>query len=173
LPKKILRLLLVTLCTAAIDQLSTAWALHRLSKGSIHIIGPIALQLSYNTGVAFSLGQNLGWLIGLIVVVIVVLGVYLLRHATRGWTLFGGGLVLGGAFGNLADRLFRSQKAVVDFIKVGIWPIFNLADASIVVGVVVLAFFYIRESKVSSPASTESSQDETKTAEPESNESLR
>ena len=62
---------------------------------------------------------------------------------------------------------------MVDFIKVGIWPIFNLADAAIVVGVVVLAFFYIREPKVSSPASTESSQNETKTAEPESNESRR
>jgi signal peptidase II len=54
------------------------------------------------------------------------------------------GLILGGALGNLTDRLFRGNEGllrgeVVDFVKVGIWPVFNLADSCIVVGGVLLA----------------------------------
>jgi signal peptidase II len=58
------------------------------------------------------------------------------------------GLVLGGALGNLADRLFRGDSAfsgeVVDFVKVGIWPVFNLADSCIVVGGLLLVLLFGR-----------------------------
>jgi len=146
-----LRLFIITVLIVAIDQVSTIWALQALGHRDIHIIGPVTLQLSYNTGVAFSLGQSLGGLIILIIIVIMLLVFYILKHATKGLPLIAGGLVLGGALGNLGDRLFRSKGAVVDFIKVGFWPIFNLADASIVIGAALLAVFYLKDYKRSDP----------------------
>ncbi len=144
-------LCLVTVFIIVIDQVSTVWALDALRHRDLHVIGPITLQLSYNTGVAFSLGQSLGGLIILIVIVILLLGFYILKYATKGLPLIAGGLVLGGALGNLGDRLFRSDGAVVDFIKVGFWPIFNLADASIVIGAILLAISYLKDYKRPEP----------------------
>jgi signal peptidase II len=69
------------------------------------------------------------------------------RRASRGASLVtaaGLGLLLGGALGNLADRVFRHHSgAVIDFIQiVSWWPVFNVADAAIVVGVILLALGY-------------------------------
>lgn len=55
------------------------------------------------------------------------------------------GMILGGAMGNLMDRLVRPAGAVVDFIDIGFWPIFNIADMSIVVGVCILAYYLWHE----------------------------
>lgn len=83
-------------------------------------------------------------------IVVVGLVVWLLamsRRASRNAsavTVVGLGLLLGGALGNLGDRLFRHHGgAVVDFIQaVSWWPVFNVADASIVVGVIILVLTY-------------------------------
>ena len=69
------------------------------------------------------------------------------RHTSRlvGASL---GLVLGGALGNLTDRVIRApgmRGRVVDFIDLHVWPVFNLADSAIVVGAILLAFVGLRE----------------------------
>jgi signal peptidase II len=122
-----------------VDQLTKEWALRALADGPVHVVWTLRLNLSINSGIAFGLGQGLGP-----VVVVAALGVVALlvafARASRParWTAVGVGLVVGGAVGNLADRLLRDQGGVVDFIDLQWWPIFNVADAAITVGAVLL-----------------------------------
>jgi signal peptidase II len=121
----------------AADQAAKTWAVHRLSQGPIHVVWKLDLLLSYNTGSAFGLAQ--GWapvltaLAGLVVVALLAV-----LRGVRSWPMsLALGLVLGGALGNLADRLLRGHHgAVVDFIALHFWPTFNVADSCIVVGIV-------------------------------------
>jgi signal peptidase II len=123
----------------AIDQLTKSWALSHLKDRSDHVVGPVKLILTFNSGAAFNLGTGVTPIVETVVVVLVVVLVLFSRRASRRASLLtsiGLGLLLGGAVGNLADRVFRHHHgAVVDFIQAaGWWPIFNLADASIVGG---------------------------------------
>ena len=132
-------MLVIALVVVVADQVTKSLAVSRLSTGSIHLIGPFALALAYNTGIAFSIGSGLTLPIVLIVVVVVALVAWFGRTVPNSAAAVGVGMILGGAVGNLADRLFRGHHgAVVDFIYSGFWPTFNLADASIVSGCVVL-----------------------------------
>ena len=116
-----------------------------------------------NSGTAFGLFPNHTTL--LIVVSLVAIGFlfYFYRaHAMPSLLLrFAIGLQLGGAFGNLVDRILNGK--VVDFIDVGPWPIFNLADSSIVVGIFILmaTFLLTKESKDERPVAPASTESET------------
>lgn len=143
-------MLAVALVAAAVvvaDLLSKNWALDHLAGGRVrHVVGPTYLLLTYNRGAAFSLGTGVTPIIEAVVIVIVVGLLAFGRRAgrTAGPAMITGlGLLLGGALGNLGDRVFRHLPghpgAVVDFIQaVSWWPVFNVADSAIVVGVVVL-----------------------------------
>ncbi len=126
------------------DQTTKTLALHRLVNGPIHLFGPLSLALSFNSGIAFSIGSGLTTPIVVIGAALVVLLVWFARGAPSYPVAIGIGMILGGALGNLGDRVFRSHGgAVVDFVHVGIWPTFNVADAAIFVGaVVILAVFW-------------------------------
>lgn len=108
---------------------------HMTEFQSISVI-PHVLWLTYvhNTGAAFSLFQRGTAILAAISAMVVVAVVWASRHPlTSGrWFRVGLGLVLGGALGNLYDRLF--YRSVVDFLDVRVWPVFNVADSSIVVG---------------------------------------
>ncbi len=139
----------VAIAVFAADQLTKQWALSALADGPIDSIWTLRFQLLFNDGVAFSLGSGKGigpWitLLGLAM----VLGLSLGSTSRYGLGAVAGGMIAGGAFGNLADRAFRGDKgfmhgAVVDFIDLQWWPVFNIADAAVVVGaaLVVLASF--------------------------------
>ncbi len=109
--------------------------------------GGLYLVVYRNPGAAFSMATGLTWLLTLIALGVVVAIVRLApRLRSTGWAL-GLGLVLGGALGNLADRLLRSpgplRGHVVDFLSLlapdgSVWPVFNLADSAIVCGGVAL-----------------------------------
>lgn len=124
------------------DQLAKTWAEHHLADRSIHIVWTLRLSLSYNTGAAFSLGRGYGPYIMLlgVSVLVVFLGMarnVLLRSLLLTVAL---GLVLGGALGNVGDRLLRANGgAVIDFIDLQWWPVFNVADSALSVGAVLLA----------------------------------
>ncbi len=134
--------LALTLAVAAVllaaDQVTTSLALVRL-HGPVHLIGPLGLDLAFNSGAAFSLFTGVPAVIvpvALVVVGMVVVAAWRSRSTTLSVGL---GLVLGGALGNLADRAFRGHDGkVVDFITLTHWPTFNLADAGITVGAVVV-----------------------------------
>ena len=122
----------------AADQVTKSLAeadIHR----PVHVVGPLGLGLTYNTGSAFSLFTGDTVVLGVVATVMAVVLVVLARRVRRTSSAVGLGLVLGGALGNLADRLFRGHGgAVVDFITLSHWPTFNLADTAITVGVVLL-----------------------------------
>jgi signal peptidase II len=138
------RIVLITAITAVVliaDQITKTLAVEHLSAHRVHLIGPFYLALSYNTGVAFSLGTGLTLPIILIAVAIVALIVWLARRSLSMLTGVAVGLILGGALGNLSDRIFRGHHgAVVDFFYSRFWPTFNVADSCIVVGSFLLAF---------------------------------
>lgn len=122
------------------DQLTKWWAVDRLPAGPVHVVWRLDLALSYNRGSAFSLFQGATPLIVVVAAALVgVLAVMVWRAPTLGRAAILG-LILGGALGNLSDRLFRGDHgAVVDFVDVHVWPTFNVADACITVGCVLLA----------------------------------
>ena len=140
----------VAVVVVAVDQLAKWWALHELDTRTIDLPWTLRLNLTLNRGAAFGLGSKYAPLIALaaVGVVLVVLG------TTRGldsrWPRLGVGLVLGGAVGNLADRVFREGTgflggAVVDFVDLQWWPVFNVADAAVCVGAVLLVLTAGRE----------------------------
>lgn len=121
------------------DVVSKSVAVRALAdRGPVELIpGVLDLQLTRNSGAAFSVGTGATLVFTLIavgVVVAVVLSARRLR--SHGWALVLGGL-LGGALGNLTDRVFRSpgllRGEVVDWIHLHHWPVFNLADSAIVI----------------------------------------
>jgi signal peptidase II len=143
------RAVLVTAAvTVVADQATKIWAVAALSDGPNEVIWKLRFLLVHNPGFAFSRGQGLGPLLGILAVII---SVVLWRAKARVDSLpalLSIGLVVGGAIGNLADRLFRGEAwlrgSVVDFIDFRFWPVFNLADMAIVVGVVLMFFFFSR-----------------------------
>ncbi len=100
-----------------------------------------------NTGTAFSLFQGYNNILSYIAIfaVVVLLWVYATTGAKSSLLRFALGLQLGGALGNLIDRL--QQGYVTDFVDVGPWPIFNVADSSISIGMVLMIWFFITSSE--------------------------
>ncbi len=137
--------LLTAFVVIAADQLTKWWALERLSNGRlIDVVGSLRFNLAFNSGTAFSFGSGLGPLIAVVAVVISLGLWWTSRSMLKTSSLLAVGLVVGGAIGNFLDRAFRPPRAgtedgllrgaVVDFIDLQWWPIFNIADAGIVVG---------------------------------------
>jgi signal peptidase II len=143
------RRVLITLGVAgavvAADQITKSWALAHLRHGPIHVIWKLDFQLAFNSGSAFSLAQGWAPLLGAFAAVAVVVLLALIRKAGSVCMAVAVGLIVGGALGNLSDRVFRSHGgAVVDFIALHFWPTFNVADSAIVVGTVWAAFLLWR-----------------------------
>jgi signal peptidase II len=135
----------VAVVVLALDQLSKGWALSRLSGfRTFHFIWKIDFQLAFNQGMAFSRGQSLGKVIAVAAFLIIVALAWFARSVDNRWQLLCIGVVMGGAAGNLSDRIFRNGTGflggrVVDFINPHFWPVFNVSDSAIVVGGIVLA----------------------------------
>lgn len=142
----------VAVFVIAADQWTKSWAQRALAGGPHHVLGPVNLVLTFNTGAAFSLGSGVTPLVEAVAVVLVALVLWQsgrLAKGGAGWaSVIGFGLLSGGALSNLADRVFRHHHgAVVDFIQlVSWWPVFNVADAALTVGAATVAvsaiFFY-------------------------------
>ena len=135
----------------AADRLTKVWAEHVLAGRPIEVIhGALTLRYTTNSGGAFGMGQSAPWLFATATLVAAALIVATAGRHTSLATAVALGLVLGGALGNLTDRLFRggglAGGRVVDFVDLHVWPVFNLADASIVIGGVLLAAWSLRGS---------------------------
>lgn len=131
--------LAVAAIAAAVDQLTKSLAVTHLGMHPVHLFASIYLRLELNSGTAFSLFQGFGFWIVVVGIVLVIVLLVVTRWVRTATTAIAIGLLLGGASGNLADRLFRGNHgAVIDFIYTRYWPTFNVADACIVLGAVVL-----------------------------------
>lgn len=124
---------------------------HLVLGEQVDALGPLEFTLAHNRGVAFGLAGGAG--LGLIAVTLAALGliVYLFaRDPGRRGMWLATGLVAGGALGNLVDRVVAGE--VTDYIAVGSWPPFNLADVAITCGVALLALIYVRDAEPGSEA---------------------
>ena len=123
-----------------VDQVTKAWAVSALGDGDrIDVFWTLRFNLTYNTGMSFGTGQGWGPIIGVVAMVVVVgLLLSLQRGAPTRLTTLAVGAIVGGAVGNLIDRIFREpawlRGGVVDFIDFQWFPIFNVADIGITVG---------------------------------------
>ena len=145
-----------------LDQLTKHLVVTNLAgRPPVDLIGEV-VQLRYttNSGGAFSLLTGAPLFFGITAIVIVGGLIYASRRAQPLSLLVVLGLVLGGALGNLTDRLLRGEGLlrgeVVDFVKVGWWPVFNVADSCVVVGGIHLANFLARAESEQRPAPPDS-----------------
>ncbi len=134
----------------AVDQWTKRWAEHTLAgRAPVNVIGEL-VRLTYtrNSGVAFGLGAGLPFpyavfSIAAVVVILVLFARHRVHALSRQLAL---ALILGGALGNLVDRITTGE--VVDFILIGwrqwYWPVFNVADSAVSVGVVLFGLTWLR-----------------------------
>ena len=138
-PRKLGIFLLTTAAVFAADVISKALAVAQLSDRPVELVpGVLDLELTRNRGAAFGVAGGATILFTLVAVaVIVVIARVARRLRSTAWAVTLG-LLLGGALGNLLDRLVRSpaplRGEVVDWIHLHHWPVFNIADSAIVVG---------------------------------------
>lgn len=144
----------IVLLLVAIDQITKSLIVSSLSDGRIiQIFWTLQFSLGYNSGFAFSMGQGLGPLIGVVATLAVLLLTRAMLRAESSLAAYGLCLITGGAAGNIADRLFRGNGwlhgRVVDFIDFQWFPSFNIADAAITIGATLLMFSLFAEYRAS------------------------
>lgn len=143
------RSLVVAGAIVVADQLTKWWVVSTLPGKPITLIdGFLDLRYVLNSGASFSMLQGAGSILALLVIAIIVFMVLMARKLESTPEAVALGLVLGGAVGNLLDRVFRGDGwfdgAVVDFVDFSFFPAFNVADSAITVGaglILLLAFF--------------------------------
>jgi signal peptidase II len=143
-----LTVIAVALVVTALDALTKAWARRDLASHADHIGGAIYLRLQYNSGISFSINQS-GPLVTTVLTVIIAIAVVAVGlRASRGAAGIGFGLLIGGGVANVLDRLAATPHQVTDFIALGSFPVFNLADIAITAGFVTLLVVAIRGDKL-------------------------
>jgi signal peptidase II len=121
-----------------VDLLTTWVALDHLHQVR-HVWGPFGLALTFNSGFAFSLFSGRAAITTVLLCVGVAILAFVVAQVRTRPMAVGAGLVLGGALGNLCERIFGGHGGQVpDFVTLDYWPTFNVADACVTVGVVIV-----------------------------------
>ena len=144
-PRRRLRMLAsVAAVVLVLDVVTKVLAVELLTPNQpVSIIGDtVTWTLVRNPGAAFSMATSYTWVLTLIATGVVVGIVWMGRRLVSPWWALGLGMILGGALGNLVDRFFRwpgpLQGHVIDFLSIGWWPVFNVADPAVVGGAILL-----------------------------------
>jgi len=142
-PGRFARVSIALALIVAADQATKSVAVAHWSDRPRPIIGThVQFLVTRNPGSAFSRFQNLTPVLAVGAIVIAVVLAHAARNATDKLTLCALVLLLGGALGNLTDRIVRApgflSGHVVDFVQVGWWPVFNVADSCVTVGAVLI-----------------------------------
>jgi signal peptidase II len=149
-----LRVLAFALALAVVvaDRVTTTLVEHHL-HGVEHVWGPFGLALQYNSGLAFSLFTGRPTLVTVLLAIGVVILAVLVARVRTSVQAVGGGLVLGGGVGNLSERVVSGHHGLVaDYVTLSHWPTFNVADACITIGIVVLVAALLFQSPTGSRA---------------------
>jgi len=133
----------VAAAVVALDQLTKWWALEALTEPTrvIDLVWTLRLRVIENTGTAFSLTSDSGPWVSIIAVVVVGVLLRSGREQRSPWVIASYGLVVGGTLGNLVDRLFRAgddgflSGPVIDMVDLQWFPVFNLADSALTIGI--------------------------------------
>ncbi len=143
-PRRLRLLVSVAAVVLALDIATKVVAVALLNPSQpVPIIGDtVTWTLVRNSGAAFSMATGYTWMLTVIATGVVIGIMWMGRRLVSPWWAVGLGMILGGAMGNLADRFFRSpgplRGHVVDFLSVGWWPVFNVADPAVVGGAILL-----------------------------------
>jgi signal peptidase II len=143
-PRRLPLLLSVAAVVLTLDVVTKVLAVKLLTPGQpVSIIGDtVTWTLVRNSGAAFSMATGYTWMLTVIASAVVIGIFWMGRRLVSLWWAIGLGMILGGAMGNLVDRFFRSpgplRGHVVDFLSIGWWPVFNVADPSVVGGAILL-----------------------------------
>jgi signal peptidase II len=151
------QLLVTALIVVLVDLATKAWAVARLEhRSDIKVIGDF-LKFSFvrNPGAAFSFGTSVTWVFTLIAIAVSIAILFISKNVTNKlWAIALGGL-LGGAIGNLIDRIFRSPEIfhghVVDFISVPHYPTFNVSDSAVVLSAITMVILSVRGVEYQTP----------------------
>jgi signal peptidase II len=143
----------------ALDLVTKHWALNALTgKPPQHVIWTLQWNLTFNSGMAFSQGKDMGPLIGVLALLVAGFVVVAVRKQAQKIVAVAAGFVLGGAVGNLIDRIFRDdgwlRGSVVDFIDFQWFPIFNVADMAVNVGGAIFVLWSLFSREPTDAAST-------------------
>ena len=133
--------LILTLFIISLDQISKYIVIQNLKLGeSVPNSGIFRFTHAQNTGTAFSLFQNQTDILTIVsfVAIVLIIFIYLSIEKPSNYIYLSYGLLFGGAFGNLIDRIRLGY--VTDFFDVGFWPIFNIADSAITIGIILMIF---------------------------------
>jgi signal peptidase II len=135
----------VSVVVVVLDQLTKWWALEALTEPTriIDLVWTLRLRVIENTGTAFSLTSDSGPWVSVIAIAVVGYLVWSGRSQRSPWVLASYGLVIGGTIGNLVDRVTRADDGflsgpVIDMVDLQWFPVFNLADAALTVGIGIL-----------------------------------
>jgi signal peptidase II len=139
----------VAVIAIALDQVTKTWAVNALDDRDIDLFWTLRFHLVHNTGSSFSVAPGRGGLVALVAIPVVLVMMWMGRTVDTKAGAIALGLVLGGALGNIIDRLVRTGHGflgggVVDFIDPQWWPVFNVADIAISCGGVLLLLVSIR-----------------------------
>jgi signal peptidase II len=143
-PRQLRLLLCVAVVVLALDSSTKVLAVKLLTPGwPVSIIGDtVTWTLVRNSGAAFSMATGYTWVLTLIALLVAAGIMWMGRRLVSPWWAVGLGMILGGATGNLVDRFCRSpgllRGHVVDFLSIGWWPVFNIADSAVVGGAILL-----------------------------------
>ncbi len=141
----------IVVVTVILDQLTKWWAESALSDGdTFGLIPTLEFDLAYNSGFSFGTGSGRGQIVGVLVIGLCIFLCTLIWKTTDRVRLVILATILGGALGNLIDRLFRSSEGllsgeVVDFIDVSWYAVFNVADMFVVCGCIAYVIIEVRE----------------------------
>jgi signal peptidase II len=134
----------------ALDQLTKLWVTSTMVEGERIAVLPPLLHWYFirNSGAAFSIGENVTWVFSIIMAGVSIAILFQVRKLGSAWWALALGLLLGGALGNLTDRLFREPSFgmghVVDFIQLPNFAIFNVADSAVVSAVAIICILTLR-----------------------------
>lgn len=132
------------LLVTALDALTKAWARHALASRDLHVWRGLWFRLQYNAGISFSFNRSgplaTTVLTALITAAVAVVGL----RARHGLASVGFALLVGGGAGNVLDRMSASPARVTDFVALGSFPVFNLADVAISAGFLTLLVVVLR-----------------------------
>lgn len=140
--------IVVALVVTLVDALTKIWVRHALASHAVHVVGVLWLRLQFNSGISFSINQSSPLLTTVVTVVVAVCVVVVAIRAQAGVPAIGFGLLLGGGLANVIDRLAANPHRVTDFIAVGSFPVFNLADVAVTVGFLILLVCAARGEKL-------------------------
>lgn len=134
---------LIVAAVVAADQATKNWAVNSLTGGrTIDLVWTLRLNLVFNSGMAFSKGQSAGRVIGLLAIGVAVWLWLSLRRPNSKLAVVGTAMLVGGALGNVIDRLVRGDGwltgSVIDFIDLQWFPVFNIADSAVTIGATML-----------------------------------